>query len=110
MLARKGRFHAEDFEPLQLMEKIDLSQLKQTWLAAIDDARVLVKTLPPKDAGCLYYDPVIEKFVTPSGDLARFVRHRGSRGGVLPLVGDCPSIETDKEARRLLAERCNAEV
>ena len=105
MLARKGRYHTEDFEPLQLTAKPDLAQLKQTWLAAIADARELVKRLPPEEAGCLYFEPATGKFVTPAGDLSRLGRHRGSRGGVLPMVGDTPMLEGDEESRRLLAAR-----
>jgi hypothetical protein len=105
MLARKGRYRKEDFAALRLTSEPDLTELKRTWLEAVDDARRLVGELPPEDAGCLYWDPSNEKFVTPSQDLARLVRHFGSHGGVLPAVGDSLPIAVDSEAKRLLAER-----
>lgn len=108
MLARKGRYRPEDFEPLRLAARPDIAKLKQIWITAIDAARELVNTLPPEEAGCLYFDPATGKFVAPAGDLSRLVRHRGSRGGILPMVGDKPVIESDREARGLLGGRTNA--
>jgi hypothetical protein len=102
MLARKGRYRAEDFEPLLLREKPDLFELKRLWLGAIADARKLVKALPPGDAGCLYLNAATGKFITPGADLSGLVRHRGARGGVLPSIGDIPAISDDPESRRLL--------
>jgi len=104
MLARKGRFRAEDFAGLSLSSAPNLGDLKHTWLDSIAAARWLSGELPSEDAGCLYWDPASRKFVTPSGDLTRLVRHFGSQGGVLPLIGDAPSLESDAAARRLLAE------
>jgi hypothetical protein len=104
MLARKGRYRPEDFAPLQLSVKPDLPALKQAWTGAIADARRLVQELPPGEAGCLYLDPATRKFVTPAGDLSRLIRHHGARGGVVPAVGENPLIESDAEARRLLAQ------
>jgi hypothetical protein len=102
MLARKGRYRPEDFEPLRLATQPDLPALKQTWIEAIEDARNLVRLLPAGDAGCLYLDPATGKFVAPAGDLSRLVRHRGARGGVLPAIGESPWFEGDAETRRLL--------
>jgi len=105
MLARKGRYRKEDFAALRLTSEPDLPELKRTWLGAVDDARRLVGELPPEDAGCLYWDPSTEKFVTPIGDLGRLVRHFGSHGGILPSVGDPLPIAGDSDAKRLLAEK-----
>jgi hypothetical protein len=105
MLARKGRYRAEDFAMLQLTAAPDLADLKRTWIKAIDAARRLVRILPATDAGCLYLDPDTRKFVTPSADLSRLLRHHGTRGGVLPAIGDQPMISADLEARRRLNER-----
>jgi hypothetical protein len=104
LLARKGRYRPEDFEPLQLAAKPDLADLKNIWIKAIADARRLIKVLPPEEAGCLYFDRGNGKFVTPSGDLSQLVRHRGSRGGILPAVGDTPMLVGDAKLRRLLAK------
>jgi hypothetical protein len=105
MLARKGRYRAEDFAGLSLSSQPDLGDLKRTWLAAIGAARQLSEGLPSDDAGCLYWDPASRRFVTPSGDLSRLVRHFGSQGGVLPAIGDEPPLESDSTARRLMAEK-----
>jgi hypothetical protein len=105
LLARKGRYRAEDFAPLNLASAPDIADLKRTWLEAVADARRLARDLPPEDAGCLYWDPVSEKFVTPAGGLTRLVRHFGCRGGVLPTVGDQPPIAYDRQARRLLKQK-----
>jgi hypothetical protein len=103
MLARKGRYRAEDFSALSLASPPDMGDLKQTWLGALDGARRLVRQLPPEDAGCLYWNPGTMKFETPDGDLSRYVRHFGSRGGVVPSIGDDPLLDKDESAHRLLA-------
>jgi len=105
MLARKGRYRAEDFAMLQLTVRPDLADLKRTWIEAIDEARRLARTLPAADAGCLYVDPDTRMFVTPSGDLSRLLRHHGTYGGILPAIGDQPMLSTNIEARRRLDER-----
>ena len=105
MLARKARYQPEDFEPLRLAAKPDLAELKRAWIEAIARARQLVKTLPPEDAGCLYFDAAKGKFVTPEGNPSGLLRHRGVRGGILPLVGDSPAIASDPESQRRLADK-----
>lgn len=105
MLARKGRYRAEDFAGLDLTSQPDLADLKRTWLGAIATARLLTRDLPAGDAGCLYWNPTTNKFETPSGDVSRLVRHFGCQGGVLPLAGEGPTLADDSAKRRLLAER-----
>ena len=46
MLARKGRYRAEDFASLELLEKPNLAELKLSWIAALEGARRLVKHPP----------------------------------------------------------------
>lgn len=99
-LARKGRYRPEDFAGLRLSRPPDLAEMKRIWISAIDEARRLVRALPPDDAGCLYLDPGRRVFVTPSGDLSRLVRHRATRGGVLPVIGDRPALFIDLKARK----------
>jgi len=105
MLARKGKYQAADFLPLKLAAQPDLLRLKREWINAIADARLLVQRLPPIDAGCLYLDPERKKFVTPGADLDRLIRHHGSKGGVIPMIGDGPALTADANSRRLLRER-----
>jgi hypothetical protein len=104
MLGRKGRYRGADFAPLDLTSQPDLVALKRTWLGAMAEARRLVRELPPEDAGCLYWDPVGGKFVTPAGDPTALVRHFGSMGGVLPSVGDPASIAAYGLPRILMEE------
>jgi hypothetical protein len=105
MLARKGRYRAEDFSGLKLSAQPDMSSLKRTWLDAIAAARQLARELPVQDAGCLYWNPTVGKFETPAGDLGHLVRHFGCQGGILPLIGDDTFLSSDAAARRLLAEK-----
>ena len=110
MLARKGRYHSEDFSALNLIDHPDLADLKRTWLGAIADARRLVRDLPPEDVGCLYWNPATEKFETPVAGGSRLVRHFGCQGGVLPTIGDEPLLESNDVARSLLDAKLPAEV
>ena len=103
MLARKGRYRAEDFAGLSLASQPDVGELKRTWLEAIDGARRLARDLPPGDSGCLYWNPAKKRFVTPRGDLRLLVRHFGSQGGVLPSIGDETVLSRDPSARRQLS-------
>jgi hypothetical protein len=102
MVARKGRYREEDFALLQLRVPIRLDELKQEWMAALQEARELVHRLPPEDAGCLFLNPKTGLFVTPGEDLGDLHRHRGTRGGVWPTVGDARVLCSDPQARREL--------
>jgi hypothetical protein len=105
LLARKGRYHEEDFTRLQLASPPDLTAMKKAWTNALSEARTLVRRLPPEDAGCLYLDPGTGKFVIPGGDLTKFVRHRAAKGGVIPDIGEGISLAGDSDARGRLARR-----
>jgi len=85
MLARKGRFRPEDFDRLELAKKVDLGNLKRDWLAALEAAKILIHRLPPKDAGCLYWDAQRGRFVTPES-LAKLQKHFASLGGIIPQI------------------------
>lgn len=95
LLARKGRFRSEDFAGLALTEPPNVTELKVAWLAALADARRLVLELPAADAGCLYWSPQARSFVNPCGDLSSLIRHFGCPGGILPSIGDIPTITGD---------------
>lgn len=77
-----------DLNRLSLRLPLDLKDLKQKWLQALEDAHQLVASLPPSEVGCLY----LAKGNTPvSPDTAseRFhhlTRHRGSVRGTWPTV------------------------
>jgi hypothetical protein len=104
MLARKGRYRAEDFLTLNLVSVPDIDDLKQTWIAAVDDARRLVRELPAEDAGCLYWNETTKRFETPVPGGVPLKRHFGSKGGILPSIGDGASLSRDDKATGLLAK------
>ncbi len=103
MLARKGRYHSDDFSALRLSAKPDIAELKHTWLDAVSQARRLVNDLPSGDAGCLYWNPATGKFETPASGVGGLVRHFACRGGILPSIGEEAPLESDNAAKSLLA-------
>jgi len=91
ILRRRGRYHAEDFERLHLVEPVDLPALKSSWLAALDDAEGFVRRRPPGEIGCLYYSAGLARFVAPGPEgPADAVPHYGRPGGVLPRILEQP--------------------
>lgn len=84
LLRRRGKYQAEDFLRLRLVEPVDLKSMKQRWLHALAEAENLINRLPPDQAGCLYYSQAKRRFVTPGKKDADFVPHYGRPGGVLP--------------------------
>lgn len=87
LLLRRGRVRLEDVTRLHLSEPVDLMALKTRWLGALADAEVFVRTRPPEEAGCLYYDTEAGRFVNPNRAKAgSVVPHFGAPGGVLPRI------------------------
>lgn len=87
LLKRRGRYRPEDFARLHLAVRLDLTDLKRRWLAALEGAERFVSGRNPAEAGCLYYAPDRRRFVAPlgGGDLAAGIElHFGVPGGVLP--------------------------
>lgn len=77
-----------DLNRLQLRAPIDLTDLKERWFAAMDQAQALTESLPPEELGCLYLDPD-QAPVTPDPTSDRFAtlhRHQGSIRGTWPTV------------------------
>ena len=94
LLKRRGRYRPEDFTRLHLAEPFDLTQAKDTWLAALAEADRFARERPPEELGCLYYAPGRHQFIVPARgeSLAAqgIVQHFGTPGGVLPRVADSP--------------------
>ena len=88
LIRRRGKYRPEDFDRLNLSEKVDLQELKRCWLKALDEAESLITRLPPDDFGCLFYSKSKKSFVTPQppafGKDMDIVPHFGRPGGVLP--------------------------
>jgi hypothetical protein len=87
MLRRRGRYHPEDFVRLHLTRQPSLTDLKQKWLSALDEAEEFVGSHPPEEVGCLYYSPSMKDFPRDPTKYDDVVPHFGRPGGVLPLVG-----------------------
>lgn len=91
LLDHAGRhvcYAQEHLDRLSLRVPLDLKELKQRWLGAVDQARRLIATLPEADIGCLYLAPD-GRPVTPDAtnpDFAGLHRHFGSVRGAWPLA------------------------
>lgn len=92
LLKRRGRYRAEDFLRLQLVDVFDLAQGKQEWLAALAEAEEFARARPAAEFGCLYWSPQRLEFAVPRSDASiadqSLVPHFGAPGGVLPRMAD----------------------
>jgi hypothetical protein len=84
LLRRRGHVRPLDLERLALREVPNLTDLKLSWLAALDDADVFVRSRPPDQIGCLYYSLEQERFVDRHLEAPDAVPHYGRPGGILP--------------------------
>ena len=85
LLRRRGRVRPEDLARLDLAMPIDLQELKQEWLEALDSVETFVASRPPEEIGCLYYGASQRAFVDPR-EAIDAVPHFGRPGGVLPRI------------------------
>jgi len=91
LLEQAGRHTAysqADLARLSLQSPIDLGVLKRKWLAAQEQARNLITSLPPGEIGCLYIGPN-QVPITPepaSIEFRTLIRHQGSVCGAWPTV------------------------
>jgi len=85
LLRRRGRVRAEDLARLALAAPVDLRQLKEEWLAALDSVPAFASSRPGTEIGCLYYSASRRAFVDPR-EAADAVAHYGRPGGVLPRI------------------------
>ncbi len=88
MLRRRGKYQKEDFARLMLREAPDLQNLKQEWLAALDEADAFISSRNSDEMGCLYFSISSHEFVSDFevGD-PDVKPHYGRPGGVSPQVG-----------------------
>jgi hypothetical protein len=87
LLRRRGRVRAEDLARLDLAVTIDLHDLKEDWLEALDSVEPFAASRPPEEIGCLYYSGSQQRFVDPL-EFDDAVPHHGLPGGILPQVVD----------------------
>lgn len=85
-VARHVAYTQDDIDRLNLNTPLNIRDMKKQWLAASENARNLIATLPPEDLGCLYLNDKNEP-VSPSSDsLEKLARHYGSVGGAWPVL------------------------
>jgi hypothetical protein len=87
LLRRRGRVREDDLARLDLAVPIDLRELKQGWLEALDAVENFATSRPPEEIGCLYYSASRDDFVDPR-EVGDSVPHFGRPGGVLPRIAD----------------------
>ena len=84
-LKRQGRYRPEDMARLDLTTPFDVARAKTVWLKALEDAESFITSRPSSEVGCLYYDPLGQRFVAPEPDSERpIIPHYGRVGGILP--------------------------
>lgn len=89
LLRRRGRLRPEDLARLHLSEPMDIRQMKSDWLEALEAAEDFIKSRPPEESGCLYFEPASKRFVDPGRTGGEAVLpHFGRPGGVLPRMTD----------------------
>jgi hypothetical protein len=85
LLRRRGRNRPEEIARLKLREQPNLTEVKQEWLGALDQAEALLARLPPEQLGCLYYSPSRARFMSDFGvEDTDVVPHDGCPGGSFP--------------------------
>ncbi len=88
LLKRRGKYRPEEFTRLHLKEVVDVQNLKQRWLTALESAAIFINIAPAQEVGCLYFLEAEKKFIAPNfnGGENNFVLHFGRPGGVLPRL------------------------
>jgi hypothetical protein len=86
LLRRRGKIRPEDLERLDMAVALDVQQLKQEWLTALQEAELFIGLRPPNEVGCLYYSRESGDFVNPDRTGYSAVPHYGRPGGVLPHI------------------------
>ena len=87
-MGRHAAYTQADCDRLHLRVPLSVKQLKQDWLRALEEARSLIRVLPPEEIGCLYLD-ARGLPVTPNPAAKQFsslIRHMGSVRGAWPTV------------------------
>jgi len=91
LLDHAGRhvsYTQEQVDQLDLREPLDVRDLKQQWLSAVEQAHGLVEALPEEDLGCLYLREEATP-VTPdptSDSFGKLSRHFGCVRGAWPSI------------------------
>ena len=87
LLRRKGKYQPIEFKRLKLNTEINLHEMKQVWLAALERAQNVIAYLPASEVGCLYYDVSLKCFVVPpKTHHDQVVVHYACEGGILPKI------------------------
>lgn len=89
---RHVAYTQQDLDRLSLREPLDLGEMKQRWLAALEDARATVVALPSEEVGCLYLgsDGQPQTPDVASSGFRHLTRHTGRVRGAWPTVSHYP--------------------
>ena len=89
---RHVAYTQQDLDRLSLREPLDLGEMKQRWLAALEDARATVAALPSEEVGCLYLgsDGQPQTPDVSSSGFRHLTRHTGRVRGAWPTVSRYP--------------------
>lgn len=86
LLKRRGRYRPEDFQRLHLHIAVDVKELKQKWLRALEEAEKFVEGANPSEIGCLFFSKSKQRYVQPELPVNKedTTLHFGRLGGVVP--------------------------
>jgi hypothetical protein len=88
MAKRHTRYQESELAAENLTRPLKLTDLKQNWIQAADEAEALFDRLPAEEIGCLYLDAA-GKPVTPdpaSPEFPKLIRHFGCVRGAWPRL------------------------
>lgn len=88
LLRRRGKFQQDDFDRLQLVNKVNIVELRTKWMGLLDQADSFVASRPVEELGCLYYSMKEKRFYEPEPQAKRgrdYEPHFGRPGGILPI-------------------------
>lgn len=85
ILRRRGKYRMDDMNRLDLVNPVNLVELKCAWIKAVDEAESFMNTRSPDEMGCLYYSMETGSFIQPK-ETDPVLAHFGRPGGVLPII------------------------
>lgn len=90
MAKRHVHYRREDLDSVTLSRPLELTDLKQQWIQAVDHAETWFNRMPTAEAGCLYLTPEGEPHTPDPADpgFACVRRHFGSVRGAWPTIAE----------------------
>ena len=85
-ISMRTHFRDEDFLALKLREHFTVRDFKVQWLAIVQEAKTLIRTLPQEQVGCLYLDSTGRPVTPDTSALSKLTPHYGTLGGAWPTA------------------------